>query len=165
MKKLLVTFLFCYSAFAIVYDTREGISVDTINRIVRSKNILSEKIKVNGESGKLTVDVSELPIDDILNSLSKILKNFKHAKNSRSVLINIPDKGFVYRYYIMSAGFEYKTVIFKIRVPDAAFKEDPSKYWPKNLPKPHGKITQVIALKDKAIWALYETESYADQAF
>ena len=80
-------------------------------------------------------------------------------------MINIPDKGFVYRYYIMSAGFEYKTVIFKIRVPDAAFKEDPSKYWPKNLPKPHGKITQVIALKDKAIWALYETDSYADQAF
>ena len=148
-----------------VYSLRPGSSQAALKSALKAKEIIKDSVKVNGIDGELTVSVSS-PFDRIRSSLAAILKDFKHEKGRRSMLIDVPGERFVHRYYILRISKKTETLVFEIKLPKRNDKADAESAWPKQLPPASGDAEQIILMpKRELIWATFSSPLSPDRVF
>jgi hypothetical protein len=134
---------------AAVYTLRDGVGGTDLETSLRPKEVLSDKISINGHIATLTISQVSLRFNDALKALRPLLKGApagngsilfekKHANGSRD------------RYYIVSMGEEYVTMMFTMHLPAGVVDKDLAPRWPKSLPAPRsGAIEQVMEFPDR----------------
>ncbi len=150
-----------------VYSLRPGSGVGDVQKILSPKKILSETVTVNGAKGTLEVGYTNKRVAAVMDSLRGILENYQHRKGETSVLIDVPGRDRLVRYYIFSAGDDKKTLIFHLTVPKAGLQDNPARFWPKDLPPPQvGAVDQVMQLhKSKGVYATFTATGDAEKVY
>ena len=102
---LLITLLFTFTPalMADVYLLKPGASEEAIHVMLKPKEVLKEKVKINGSEGSLIVNSVDLSIGDCYSALDEILKKYKGKKKDGAIRIDIPKDHFISRYYIFSS--------------------------------------------------------------
>lgn len=140
---LLATLLWLTPLWARVYSLKPGVGRSSVESVLRTRQVLEDKIDVNGEQGKLQVGVTDLSLADALAHLKGLLLNYRHAASPSSILIETPPRrGMVTRYYILSMGERYKTLVFTMQIPQKALAKKSVNEWPRHLPQPRGAIIE-----------------------
>ena len=156
------------SLLADVYLLKPGASEEAIHAMLKPRNLMKEKVKVNGSDGTLSVNSTDLSITECHNALDEVLKKYKGRQKHGAILIDIPKDHYVTRYYIFSMGKQYKTVVFQLDMPKEGLKDDAAQYWPTDIPSPGGgnDINQVMTLSKRGtIYATFSSDAQKGRVF
>ena len=150
---LLAAALWPAPARALVYDLKPGVDRGAVEAILHTRPAIRDELRVNGLRGELTVGITDLSLVDAVSALKDVLATAKHAANPSALLLEAPASGgLVRRHLIMAIGSQFKTLVFTIELPAAAFTADAGDAWPRSLPAPVGaRVAQVMELDKRKI--------------
>jgi len=139
-------------AQAWIYDLQPGKRASDVRSLLAPRAVLSDKVTINGHDGTLDLGVTDYSLIDAAARLGPLLKERPVAANATSLLIEgEDDRHWRTRFYLISMGAGYKTLVFTLRLPAAAFtgKADT---WPRSLPEPRAShITMALQLERRGI--------------
>jgi hypothetical protein len=123
-------------AVAMVYTVKPGTPARSVAAALQPREVLQDRLEVNGQSGEFSVSVTSLTLAEALAALRPLLAESPHAAAPGQVLIEVTDEpAWLTRYYLLSTGEQQLTMVFRLRIPRAALADKGTGEWPAGLPR------------------------------
>jgi hypothetical protein len=131
------------AARATVYTLRPGVRARELEAVLKSKPVLSDRIVINGHKGQLDVFLLDHRLQELPAVLSRYVKGLQVDVRPSSLLIEAPGAGGrLLRYYILSMGQGYQTLMFRMDIPEEVRNAEVS--WPADLPRLRGATPEQV---------------------